>query len=120
MHGSKLVGGALLALLALSSCYTVSYQTQKPGSGTYREERGDFFLWGLVGEKTVDLKALCPDGPSRWRSQTTFVDALLGIVTLGIYIPRHVTVECASGTAWDVELDAADRVASITPAAHAG
>ncbi len=96
---------AAAALLLLSGCYTVSYQTKVPGSGVYKEQRGDYFLWGLVGQQHVFLKQLCPDGVSRWRSQQTFVDGLLGVVTLGIYIPRHVTVECAGAATHSLRLD---------------
>ncbi len=90
---------AAAALFALTGCYTISYQTKAAGSGQYKEDRGDFFLWGLVGDKTVDLKAMCPQGPSRWKSEQTFLDGFLGVITLGIYIPRHVTVECAGNHA---------------------
>jgi hypothetical protein len=86
-----------VAMLLLAGCYTVSYRTNLTGNEQFKEERGDFFLWGLVGDKTVDLKALCPQGASRWKSQQTFVDGLLGLITIGIYIPRHVTVECSGG-----------------------
>ena len=94
---------AAVMLLALAGCYTISYQTPAPGSGQYKEDRGDFFFWGLTGEKTVDLQAMCPQGVSRWKSEQTFVDGLIALVTLGIYVRRHVTVECAGGTAFRVE-----------------
>lgn len=106
---------AAAALLGLTGCYTISYQTKAAGNGQYREDRGDFFLWGLVGDKTIDMKAICPQGVSRWKSQQTFVDGLLGFITLGIYIPRHVTVECAGGAAFRVERDAAGHLVSATP-----
>ncbi|HTT70918.1 MAG TPA: Bor family protein [Anaeromyxobacteraceae bacterium] len=110
---------ALTALLCLSGCYTVSYQTALHGGGASKEDRGDFFLWGLVGEKTVRLKDLCPEGVSSWKSQATFVDGLLSIVTLGIYEPRHVLVECAGGTS--VELPADDeRLSSLTDQGRKG
>jgi hypothetical protein len=110
-----------LAVALLGGCYNVSYSTSLAGSGTYREDRGDFFLWGLVGEKTIDMKALCPQGVSRWKSEQTFVDGLLGVLTLGIYTPRHVTVECAGGKAWNIALDRrGTRVSAVEAPAHAG
>jgi hypothetical protein len=111
-----------LAALLLAGCYTVSYRTDLAGNEQYREERGDFFLFGLIGDKTVDLKALCPQGVSRWKSQQTFVDGLLGLLTIGIYIPRHVTVECSSGAAYLLEREAGGPeyrvVSTLVP--HAG
>ncbi len=112
---------AALTVTLLGGCYNVSYATRLAGSGTYREDRGDFFFWGLVGEKTIDMKAMCPQGVSRWKSEQTFVDGLLGLVTLGIYIPRHVIVECAGGKAWNITVDRdGTRVSAIEAPAHAG
>ncbi len=105
--------------LLLAGCYTVSYQTKLPGGGGYQDQRGDYFLWGLVGEQVVQLKQLCPGGVSRWRSQQTFVDGLLYFVTLGIYAPRHVTVECTGGSSHAVRLDAAGERALASLAAPA-
>ncbi len=113
----------LAAVLAstLTGCYTISYQTKAAGSGQYHEDRGDFFFWGLAGDKTVDLKAMCPQGASRWKSQQTFVDGLLGVVTLGIYIPRHVTVECAGRAAGVADPDRpGEQVSAGTASPHAG
>jgi hypothetical protein len=111
---------AAAALVALGGCYTISYQTKAAGSGEYKQDRGDFFFWGLLGDKTVDLTAACPQGVSRWKSEQTFVDTLLAVVTLGIYIPRHVTVECAGGKAYLIETDEAGvRLVAIHPAQRA-
>ena len=89
----------VVALATATGCYTVRFQSTMPPGGARYEEKGHFFLWGLVGEKEVDLKKLCPAGPSRWQNQQTFVDGLVGFVTLGIYIPRTVTVECTAAKA---------------------
>jgi hypothetical protein len=108
-------------MLLLSGCFTVSYQTKLAPGGEYKEDRGDFFLWGLVGDKEINLKSLCPAGVSRWKSQQTFVDGLLGIVTLGIYTPRHITVECTGGKAYDLETDGSgQRVAAVHSIPTAG
>jgi hypothetical protein len=89
----------VVALATATGCYTVRFQSTLPPGGDMYEEKGHFFLWGLVGEKEVDLRKLCPAGPSRWQNQQTFVDGLLGVVTLGIYIPRTVNVECTAARA---------------------
>jgi hypothetical protein len=94
---SILVG--LVSLVLATGCYTVRFQSTLPPGGAKFEEKGHFFLWGLVGEKEVDLKKLCPAGPSRWQNQQTFVDGLIGTVTLGIYIPRTIDVECTPARA---------------------
>lgn len=91
---------ALLAAAFLATgCYTTRFQSNLAPGGAKYEEKGNFFLWGLVGEKEVDLKKLCPAGAARWQNQQTFVDGLLGFITIGIYIPRTINVECTAGKA---------------------
>jgi hypothetical protein len=97
--------GGLASLVLATGCYTVRFQTNLPPGGAKYEEKGNFFLWGLVGEKEVDLKKLCPAGPARWQNQQTFVDGLIGTVTLGIYIPRTINVECTGGKAMQSTVD---------------
>jgi len=101
----RLVGASLAAVLLLSGCYTISYKGDRPGLGSEQSEWDNYFLWGLVGEAKVDLRQVCPRGVSSWKSQQTFVQGLIGIVTLGIYVPRSVIVECGSGTAMELRLD---------------
>ncbi len=89
----------LAAAFLATGCYTTRFQTNLAPGGAKFEEKGNFFLWGLVGEKEVDLKKLCPAGAARWQNQQTFVDGLVGVVTLGIYIPRTIDVECTAAKA---------------------
>lgn len=89
----------LAAAFLATGCYTTRFQTNLAPGGAKYEEKGNFFLWGLVGEKEVDLKKLCPAGAARWQNQQTFVDGLVGFVTLGIYIPRTIDVECTAAKA---------------------
>jgi hypothetical protein len=97
----KLKGTAamLAATFLATGCYTTRFQSNLAPGGAKYEEKGNFFLWGLVGEKEVDLKKLCPAGASRWQNEQTFVDGLLGFITIGIYIPRTIEVECTAGKA---------------------
>ncbi|HTP24573.1 MAG TPA: hypothetical protein VMK12_02790 [Anaeromyxobacteraceae bacterium] len=85
-----------IALLLLGACYTTSFRTGVPADGQVRQVRGDFFVWGYFGEKTVRLSELCPYGPSRWDTSQTGLDTLIAVLTLGIYVPRHVQVRCAA------------------------
>lgn len=88
----------LVGLLGVSACSTV---TIHPGSdlklatAPTHEERKNFFLWGLVGEHRVDVQQVCgQQSVEQMQSQATFVDGLLGAVTLGIYAPHSVKVWC--------------------------
>jgi len=59
-------------------------------------ESTDFFLWGLApGSMEIDLSKHCGGSePSQFQAQTTFLDGLLGAITLGIYAPRSYRIWC--------------------------
>ncbi len=90
----------LAGVILLSGCYTVRYTTNQEIGGSHHEEGASFFLWGLVGEKNVNLDTICPQGVARWYNQATFLDGFLSIITLGIYVPRTIVVECAGQKAY--------------------
>jgi hypothetical protein len=96
----KSLGIAAVAALLLSGCQTVHYTTGRNAGGGRVEQNAPFFLWGLVGEKVVNLNEVCPQGgAARWKNEQTFLDGFLGFITLGIYSPRTIVIECASGMA---------------------
>lgn len=100
MH-SKLLGiGAAALLLCTTGCQTVHYTTGRSAGGGRVQQNAPFFLWGLVGTKVVNMNEVCPEaGAARWQNQQTFLDGFLSVITLGIYSPRTIVIECASGTA---------------------
>jgi len=93
------ISAVLLGAL-LCGCYTVRYTTGQNPGGSHHEEGANFFLWGLVGEKSVNLDTICPQGVARWKNQATFLDGFLSVITLGIYEPRTITVDCTGGAAY--------------------
>lgn len=95
MRPARSLLAAFLAAAALSGCYTVRYETRLPEGGPKKEEHARFFLWGLAGHKDVDLDELCPGGAHAWRSRASAGDVVLSLVTLGVYVPRTIEVECA-------------------------
>ncbi|MGB8929827.1 MAG: hypothetical protein WCC48_01110 [Anaeromyxobacteraceae bacterium] len=86
-----------LAVLALAGCHLVRYDTGLPASQRVVTVPLNFYLWGLVGERVVDLDAACPEGAARWQNQATFGDAVIDVVTVGLWSPRTVKIECAEG-----------------------
>ena len=88
------LAGALL-LLGLAGCQTIRYQTGRAPAATHVEQDVHFFFWGLSGKPVVDLDAACPQGVASWRSDAKVGDWLLDVLTIGIYNPRTVTIECA-------------------------
>ena len=85
-------------LIAATGCYSVTIRPEggfKMATQPSFEQRQDFYLWGLVGESHIDTAKICPKaGPSQMQSQTTVVDGLLGLITLGIYSPETAKVWC--------------------------
>ena len=59
--------------------------------------RNSFFFWGLSPDFTIDVSQYCPAGVAAVREQTTFLDTLLGVVTLGIWQPRSSWYYCLPG-----------------------
>ncbi len=54
-----------------------------------------FFLVGLIGKSNIDVNQVCGGRKVvQMQSQQTFVDGLLGIITLGIYAPHTAKVWC--------------------------
>lgn len=89
---------ALALIGLLTACSTVTIHPQQSAKlaskPTYKDSKS-FFLWGLVGEHRVDTAAICGGAePKQMQSQQTFTDGLLGVVTLGIYVPHTVKVWC--------------------------
>ena len=92
------IAAFLLILVALAGCQNV---TIKPNSDlvvrdspNYQDTR-HFFFWGLMGEERVNVTQVCNDkAVAQMQSQQTFVNGLLGGITLGIYAPHSVRVWC--------------------------
>ena len=90
---------AILALAATAmlagACNKVTYvNPQVPRGGAVHSETGHFFIFGLVGEKTIPVYQMCPNGVARVVSKFTFIDAILGAITINLYSPRSYEIEC--------------------------
>ena len=55
-----------------------------------------FFVSGIAQEKVMDAAQICggADKVVKVEAQQTFLNGLLGFVTLGIYTPRDAKVYC--------------------------
>jgi hypothetical protein len=91
----------VLALgMLLSGCYHQVIQTGRaPGTTVVKKPWTATWLWGLVPATPIDVTRDCPGGIATVETKQSFMNGLVGGLTLGIYTPREVTVTCASGTA---------------------
>lgn len=86
--------------LILSGCFHQVVQTGRtPGPTVVKKPWTATWLWGIVPATPIDVTSDCPGGIATVATQQTFMNGLVGALTLGIYTPRDVTVTCASGTA---------------------
>lgn len=94
----KKIALLLLSCFLFAGCSTVTIATQgkaKLATDPTYESSKSFFLGGLVGEVDFDITKPCNNKmPIQVQTQSTFVDSLLTIVTVGIYSPRTVRVWC--------------------------
>ena len=109
----------IAALLLLSAgCYHASIESgMKPGNNKIEEEWASGWAWGLVGPQPIEAQSKCTSGLSKVETEHSFLNGLVGVVTLGIYTPMHLTVTCAGGPTAEAPQPVAPTAPSIA-AAH--
>ena len=93
----KLRGLALAVVLAgTAGCYHATIETGATPSTTIVEKQwASSWIYGLVPPSTIDTKAKCANGVAKVETQHSFLNQLVGFVTLGIYTPMEITATCA-------------------------
>lgn len=83
---------------AASGCYHASVVTTglPPGPVVVDQPFASSWVYGLVPPKTVDAAAECPDGVAMVETELSFLNQLVGALTMGIYTPMHIKVTCAA------------------------
>ena len=80
---------------ATTACDRVTYvNPNTTPSGVVQAQTGHFFIFGLVGSADIWANQMCPNGVARVVSKTTFIDAILGAITIDLYTPRTYEIEC--------------------------
>ena len=89
---------SLLALyVALGGCYHATVETGlEPSARTVHEPWANSWIAGLVPPSTVETAEKCPSGVSKVETQQSFLNGLVGVLTLGIYTPMEIKVTCAA------------------------
>jgi hypothetical protein len=91
---------AMVLALVLSGCFHQVVQTGRtPGTTVVEKPWTATWLWGLVPASPIDVTANCPGGIATVETKQSFMNGLVGALTIGIFTPRDVKVTCASGTA---------------------
>lgn len=89
------------ALLAGTGCYHATIETgASPSTEVITKKFASAWIYGLVPPSTVSAAQQCSTGVARVETQLSFVNQLVGFLTLGIYTPMQIDVTCAtSGSA---------------------
>ena len=109
--GLSLMAGGLLCLSG--GCYKNTYMTGLPPSGVVSTHHAQFFIYGLVGEETFDMDAICPQGVAWFQNRMEVMDWAFSCLTCALYTPLTVEVRCASGQAWLAVPDEQERLTWI-------
>ena len=86
-----------LALL-ITGCAQQTFTVQnKPAAVHQKTITHHFFVSGIGQKKTVDAAKICGGAENvvKTETQQTFVNGLLGFITLGIYTPLEARVYCS-------------------------
>ena len=76
-------------------CSTDVYCSKQTGSSSTKgNHHHHFFVSGIGQKKTVDAAKICGGAENvvKTETQQTFVNGLLGFITLGIYTPQRVCI----------------------------
>jgi Bor protein len=85
------------SLVAVGACYHATVETgATPSNLVIDKSFASSWIYGLVPPETVTTTSKCPHGPAKVETQHTFVNQLVGFLTLGIYTPMQIRVTCAA------------------------
>lgn len=103
--------------LFITGCYHANISTGlEPSNEVIDNTFASAWIYGLVPPDVVRAQDECTYGVSRVETRLSFVNMLVGNLTLGIYTPMHIKVTCAaSGSAWTTEDEVPRLLARSTP-----
>jgi putative copper export protein len=101
-HGLKLVLAG--TLVAASACYHATIETGlTPSAQVVEKSFASAWIGGLVPPSAVATASQCKGGVSKVETQLSFVNMLVGFLTLSIYTPMNIKVTCAQGGRSSIE-----------------
>lgn len=92
--------------VALCGCYHATIETSLEQSLRVIDDPwADSWVFGLVSPSTVETAEKCPDGVAKIETKLSFLNQLVGMLTIGIYTPMSIKVTCAAGRGGSASLD---------------
>lgn len=100
MTGWKSALAGALALVAATGCFRQVVQTGRtPSTTVVQQDWVSTWIFGLVEAQPIDARTQCASGVATVETQTSFLNGLVGVLTIGIWTPQTVRITCATGTA---------------------
>lgn len=84
----------LVLVVVLCGCTHMSFKQGAVDSPVTESKRLDFFILGVIPATPAPVAHLCSNGIDQLDFYSSGMDVLLGIVTVGLYTPRHVDIHC--------------------------
>jgi len=87
----------IVTLAALFGCFHATVETgATPSAVTVENRWASGWIFGLVPPSTISTAEQCTTGVARVETQLSFLNQLVGFLTIGIYTPMDIRVTCAS------------------------
>jgi Bor protein len=100
VHAVKTLLG-IAGCVAATSCYSTVVKSGAPAAPAAIEYDDKWHSGLIVGIAELsgpyDLSRICPNGWAEIKTETSFVNGLVQVLTWNIYNPQTVTVRCAAG-----------------------
>jgi hypothetical protein len=88
----------LLSGVLAAGCYHATVETGlTPSTVVIEESFASCWIYGLVPPSPIAAQAKCTNGVAKVETEHSFVNQLVGFITLGIYTPMSIKVTCAAG-----------------------
>jgi hypothetical protein len=95
-----------IVILLSAGCYHATVDTGLPPSNEQiTKSFASSWIAGLIPPSTVETASKCPNGVAQVDTQLSFVNQLVGIITLGIYTPMEIVVTCAARSSASADVD---------------
>ena len=97
MNRSRRTLVVALALLTAGCFHQKVHSGLTPSETIVEKQFVATWLWGIVPAEPIDVRQQCPSGVATVETQQSFLNGLVGALTLGIYSPQRLLVTCATG-----------------------
>lgn len=99
MQPTRYAIALIIASLTFTACFHATVRTgATPGDAEINQPWATSLVYGLVPPPDVKTAEDCPNGIAVVETQRTFLNSLVGILTLGIYTPMAIKVTCAASS----------------------